>query len=84
MAIGLAFQLADDLLDVVGDPELVGKKLRKDGDNNSPNAVLHLGMDQVKAQIETLHRKAVLDLEAIAVATPAMKALYAKMAFRTS
>lgn len=80
--IGLAFQLADDLLDVVGDPELVGKKLQKDGKNMSPNAVLFLGMDAVRSEIERLHHQALWELDGIGLATEAMKTLYQMMVFR--
>ena len=30
IALGMGFQLADDLLDITGDEDMVGKKLRKD------------------------------------------------------
>ena len=61
IARGLGFQLADDLLDVTGDEKKVGKKLRKDGGNRSPNAVLYFGLDKVRAGIDSCHRQA-LDL----------------------
>ncbi|MCU0275900.1 MAG: polyprenyl synthetase family protein [Acidobacteria bacterium] len=57
-ALGLGFQLADDLLDVSGDEERVGKKLRKDGNNRSPNAVLHSSPQAVRAEIGRCHREA--------------------------
>jgi len=57
-ALGLGFQLADDLLDVTGDEAQVGKKLRKDGSNRSPNAVLHSGLEAVRAQIDERYREA--------------------------
>ena len=84
LAIGLAFQLADDLLDEVGDPDLVGKKLRKDAGNQSPNAVLYLGRERVENEISRLYQQAVKFLEQAEIASPAMKSLYEKMAFRTA
>ncbi len=82
VSIGLAFQLADDLLDVEGDPELVGKKLHKDEGNRSPNAVLYLGVERVKMEIGRLYRQALVDLETIGIATPALTALYKIMVYR--
>jgi len=58
LALGLGFQLADDLLDVTGDEKLAGKKLRKDRANRSPNAVLYLGQEQVRAEIDARYREA--------------------------
>jgi len=80
--IGLAFQLADDLLDVTGDPALVGKKLHKDEENMSPNAALYKGIDQVIMEIDILHSRALEALNEIGIATTALKALYKMMAHR--
>lgn len=84
MAIGLAFQLADDLLDVEGDPMLVGKKLRKDEGNHSPNAVIHLGRETVTAEMERLYQSALQDLTAGQILTPALKTLFHMMVYRTA
>jgi geranylgeranyl pyrophosphate synthase len=58
LALGLGFQLADDLLDVTGDEKLAGKRLRKDRDNRSPNAVLYFGEEEVRAAIDARYREA--------------------------
>jgi geranylgeranyl pyrophosphate synthase len=55
-AIGVAFQLADDLLDCGGDENLAGKRLRKDGRNRSPNAALHFGIDVARGKMAERHR----------------------------
>jgi len=59
--IGIAFQMADDLLDVIGDEKEVGKKLHKDSSNKSPNSVLFFGEELIKQKIETEYL-GVLDL----------------------
>jgi farnesyl diphosphate synthase len=43
-ALGLAFQIADDLLDVAGDPAKAGKKLRKDEQAGKATFVSLLGL----------------------------------------
>jgi farnesyl diphosphate synthase len=43
--LGLAFQIRDDILDVEGDPDLAGKRLRKDADAGKATFVSLLGLD---------------------------------------
>lgn len=52
LKIGVAFQMADDLLDIEGNEKEVGKKLQKDISNKSPNSVLYFGADVIKEKIE--------------------------------
>ncbi|MAI48685.1 MAG: polyprenyl synthetase family protein [Hyphomicrobiaceae bacterium TMED74] len=49
--IGLAFQISDDLLDVEGDPEVVGKATGKDADAGKATLVGILGIDQARAEL---------------------------------
>jgi len=57
IALGLGFQLADDLLDITGAEDRVGKKLNKDLANRSPNAVLYFGEPAVRDKIDAYHRE---------------------------
>ena len=61
--LGLAFQIADDLLDVEGDPAQVGKGLRKDAEAGKATFVSLLGIDRARAQAEMLSRQAAQHLD---------------------
>jgi len=49
-AIGLAFQIKDDILDVEGDAALVGKAVRKDEDQGKVTFVSILGLEAAKVR----------------------------------
>lgn len=57
--IGLAFQIADDILDVEGDPELAGKALQKDADAGKGTFVSLMGLDRAKQQAAMLVEQAI-------------------------
>lgn len=50
--LGLAFQIIDDILDVVGDQELLGKPIGSDQLQNKTTFVTLLGLDGAKAKAE--------------------------------
>ena len=62
--LGLAFQIADDLLDVEGDEALAGKKLRKDEDAGKETFLSLLGVDRARAQCAMLVDQAIAHLHA--------------------
>jgi farnesyl diphosphate synthase len=61
-ALGLAFQIADDILDVEGDAGKAGKRLRKDEGAGKATFVSLLGMDGAKARARALVAEAMAAL----------------------
>jgi farnesyl diphosphate synthase len=57
-AIGLAFQIVDDILDVEASSAELGKTAGKDALHNKPTYVSVLGLDAAKARAEALHATA--------------------------
>ena len=52
--LGLAFQIADDILDVEGDEEMAGKALHKDADAGKATFLSLMGLDRAKEQAQLL------------------------------
>jgi farnesyl diphosphate synthase len=57
-AIGLAFQVVDDILDVTGDAATLGKTAGKDQHQNKPTYVSVLGLDRARAHADELRAQA--------------------------
>ncbi|MGY9057241.1 MAG: polyprenyl synthetase family protein [Alphaproteobacteria bacterium] len=52
--MGLAFQIADDILDLEGDEATVGKRVGKDADAGKITAITILGVDEARAKARAL------------------------------
>ncbi|MHB8535771.1 MAG: polyprenyl synthetase family protein [Sulfuricaulis sp.] len=61
-AIGLAFQVVDDILDVEGNAETLGKNPGVDRARGKPTYPLLLGLADAKARAKTLHAQALESL----------------------
>ena len=58
-ALGLAFQVVDDILDVTQESHKLGKTAGKDLDANKPTYVTVLGLAEARRQAHALHHQAV-------------------------
>jgi farnesyl diphosphate synthase len=75
-AIGLAFQVVDDILDVTADSATLGKTAGKDAQANKPTYVSILGMDRSKSYAQQLYVQAMQSLDACeTLQTQALRAL---------
>ena len=75
-AIGLAFQVVDDILDVTADSVTLGKTAGKDADNDKPTYVSLMGLAASQAYAQALYQQAAFALEASGLAdTRALLAL---------
>ena len=64
-AIGLAFQVVDDILDVTTDSATLGKTAGKDADQNKPTFVSLMGLEASKDYAQQLLAKALASLDKI-------------------
>jgi len=73
--LGLAFQIADDLLDVEGDENTVGKKTGKDIAAGKKTFVTLLGIERAREQAEMLADQAAAHLEVFAEKADSLRQL---------
>jgi len=73
--VGLAFQIADDLLDAEGDEALAGKKLRKDGDAGKETFVSLLGVARARDQARMLVEQAISHLHSFGPEADLLRAI---------
>ncbi|MDI9333437.1 MAG: polyprenyl synthetase family protein [Cytophagales bacterium] len=66
-AVGLAFQVVDDMLDVIADAALLGKTAGKDAAHNKPTYVALMGLDAAETYAEKLLAQALTALDACAL-----------------
>ena len=74
-ALGLAFQIVDDVLDVTADSQTLGKTPGKDAANDKPTYVTLMGLDYAQKAAKDLQETAIASLESFGPKAQALKDL---------
>lgn len=64
-ALGMAFQIRDDILDVVGDAEKLGKPIGSDADNDKTTYVGLVGLEQSEKDVDAFTQRALDAVRAV-------------------
>lgn len=73
--LGLAFQIKDDILDVIGNTEKLGKNVLSDEENNKANFITMHGLEYCIKECERLTKESIDILDSLSVNTEALKIL---------
>lgn len=81
--IGLAYQIQDDVLDVLTPEEVLGKKQNSDVNKNKPTYPSLLGLGASKVEYKNLYQHALNDLDRLSVDVEQLKILTQQLKDRT-
>lgn len=82
-AIGIAFQIRDDILDVEGTFEELGKPIGSDADNSKETYVTLFGMERAKKDVEDYSMKALSIIESLGKTNDFLVELVKSLVLRT-
>ncbi|MDE6419453.1 MAG: polyprenyl synthetase family protein [Lachnospiraceae bacterium] len=82
--VGVAFQIRDDILDVEGSLEELGKQTGSDAKNEKATYVTLAGMEQAKRDVERISESALKELAGLSVTNDFLAELVRRMVYRTN
>lgn len=82
--VGVAFQIRDDILDVEGSLEELGKQTGSDAKNEKATYVTLAGMEQAKRDVERISEAALTELAGLSVTNDFLAELVRRMVYRTN
>ncbi|OJV62106.1 MAG: hypothetical protein BGO41_01930 [Clostridiales bacterium 38-18] len=74
-AIGLLFQLVDDILDVVGDESKIGKRTQIDLQNEKCTYPALLGLEQTRAYVSELEQSILMEIDKLSCQSDFLRSL---------
>lgn len=80
--VGMAFQIQDDILDITSTTQQLGKPVHSDEKNQKVTYVSVYGMEQAKADVERLSKRAVEKLASVEGDTQFMEQLIESLIYR--
>ena len=83
-ALGLAFQIRDDILDVTRSPQVLGKPIHSDDKTEKTTYVTIKGLEQAKADVEQISRRAMETLKSLPCGNPFLLELIEMLITRES
>lgn len=81
--VGIAFQIQDDILDVIGTQEELGKPIGSDEKNNKQTYVTINGLEKSAAQVKVLSEEALEIIDAVGGESEFLKELITSLIHRT-
>lgn len=80
--VGKAFQIQDDILDVTGTAEVLGKPVHSDEKNEKTTYVTWKGIERAKTEVERLSKEAVEELRKLNPSDPFLEELLVSLIYR--